>query len=375
MTTIGVIIGIAAIVSLLSLGQGLQNSVDAQFAMMGVDMIIIMPGTSMAAAVTAEGLTDDDVETLEKMSDFKYVAGMTYKIGRVKYKSEEKYLLVSAIQGDAFETVFSGMDFDVEKGRFFGDRENDVLVIGMLIEHGSIFKDDALLHSKIYINDVPMEVVGVLEEIGNPADDSSIMMPLDTFREIYPDEEGKLATIMMVGKDGTDLASLVPKVERKLERARGDENFQVITATQYIEQVNSVLDALNLFVAAIAAISLIVGAIGIMNTMYTSILERTHEIGVMKAVGARNNDILIMFMIEAGTMGLGGGIIGSLIGGGIAWAIGMAAEAGGIQMLKVSIEPGLILGASFFAFLVGAVSGYLPAKQAAKMNPSEAMRY
>ncbi|HIE33536.1 MAG TPA: FtsX-like permease family protein [Candidatus Altiarchaeales archaeon] len=149
-----------------------------------------------------------------------------------------------------------------------------------------------------------------------------------------------------------------------------------MTTEQVRETVNSILLVIQIVVIGIAAISLIVGGVGIMNSMYTSVLERTREIGVMKAIGARNSDIMLLFLIESGIIGLVGGIIGCLIGVGLAKGVEfVATQELSTAILKASITPGLIIGALIFSFMVGCISGLLPAKGAAEMNPIDALRY
>ena len=157
--------------------------------------------------------------------------------------------------------------------------------------------------------------------------------------------------------------------------ARDDENFQVVTPAQIAEQINNVLGVVQIVLVGIAAISLVVGGIGIMNSMYTSVLERTREIGIMKSIGARNEDILKIFLIEAGLLGLVGGVFGVAIGVGIGKVVEIFAASAGYGLLKVPINFWIIGFGLGFAILVGTVSGALPAIRASKMNPVDALHY
>ena len=163
--------------------------------------------------------------------------------------------------------------------------------------------------------------------------------------------------------------------ENKLERKRDDENFQVLSASQIAEQINSVLGIIQVVLIGIAAISLVVGGIGIMNSMYTSVLERTKEIGIMKSIGARNSDILMLFLLESGFIGLIGGVFGVLLGSGIGILVGKAAASAGYGILKIKISFGLIMFGLAFAIIIGMISGALPARQASKLKPVDALRY
>ena len=159
-----------------------------------------------------------------------------------------------------------------------------------------------------------------------------------------------------------------------MKRKRDDTNFQVVTATQILEQINQVLGVMQFVLVGIAAISLVVGAIGIMNSMYTSVLERTKDIGIMKAIGARNSDILKIFLIESGLIGLVGGIFGILLGSAMALIIGQLSKNAGFSLI-IKIEPLVLIFGLLFAFVVGIISGILPAYQASRLKPVDALRY
>ena len=163
-------------------------------------------------------------------------------------------------------------------------------------------------------------------------------------------------------------------VEKELERKRGDTNFQVLTASQILEQIGQILGVMQIVLVGIAAISLLVGAIGIMNSMYTSVLERTKDIGIMKAIGARNADILQIFLIESGMIGLVGGLLGTALGTGMALAVEPFAKNAGFPLI-ITLEMGVLLFGLLFAFVIGMISGILPAYQASKLKPVDALRY
>ena len=159
-----------------------------------------------------------------------------------------------------------------------------------------------------------------------------------------------------------------------MERDRNDENFEVQTPTQILEQINEILGVMQFVLVGIAAISLLVGGVGITNSMYTSILERTKDIGIMKAIGAQNKDILFIFLIESGLMGLVGGIFGVIIGTLLSYGISQYATQSGFKLI-FSINPGLVMFGLLFAFCIGMISGMIPARQASKLKPVDALRY
>ncbi|MDO8656675.1 MAG: FtsX-like permease family protein, partial [Nanoarchaeota archaeon] len=236
-----------------------------------------------------------------------------------------------------------------------------------------MFSKELTVGNKITIAKDEFKIVGILEEIGNSQDDNQINIPLESAREIF-DEPESVDTIIAQVKSTSDIPLLQEKIEKELERKRGDTNFQVLTAAQILEQINQILGIMQAVLIGIAAISLLVGAIGIMNSMYTSVLERTKDIGIMKAIGARNSDILHIFLIESGMIGLVGGLLGTALGTGLALAIGSFSKQAGF-LLIINIEVMVLAFGLLFAFIIGMVSGVLPAYQASKLKPVDALRY
>ena len=228
--------------------------------------------------------------------------------------------------------------------------------------------------AKLKIKGEAFEVVGVLGETGTSEFDNNIYMPIDTARDLFgkPDEVNVILVRLNEGAVSEDVAEDIIRV---LKRSRGNENFDVFTPEQILEQLGAILGVVRLVLAGIAAISLLVGGIGIMNAMYTSVLERTREIGIIKSIGARKQDIVVMFLIEAGFVGLVGGIIGAFSGFSLSYIMGVAAKYAGYSLLKIVFDAELILFSISFAFLVGVVSGVLPALRAARLEPAEALRY
>jgi len=383
LTIIGIFIGIAAVVGLISIGQGLQSAVAGEFEKMGSDKITIMGGGggSQGAMTSLIGsqLTKTDVANIEKVRGVKLAGGALLKGGTADYKGEKKTTMVIGMPTDTMQKIFEDMQqVKLAQGRCLKTSDSHKILIGSYFADG-MYKKKIGLGSKIKVNDVEFEVVGVLKSMGNRMDDSSVIMSLDDCRKLFDDPEA-VSMIYAQTQVGAEPARVAERIEDKLRKTRheeeGKETFTVSTSEQLLESFNAILGVVEAMVVGIAAISLLVGGIGIMNTMYTSVMERTREIGIMKAIGARNGDILAIFLIESGMLGTVGGIVGILAGMGLGKLTEIIAEAAlGSQLLKASFTPELLIGALLFSFVIGALSGTLPARQAASLKPVDALRY
>ena len=383
LTMIGIIIGIAAVVSIISLGQGLENMVTGQFEDMGVDKIMILPGTSFfSAGQSVIPLNQKDFDAIGRTKGVSNVAGMIYSSIRIEYKDESKYTFVNGLplDFDSRKVIDSMQNFKLDYGRDLKDGDGNVILVGAsVVKDDRIFKKGAGLGSKITIEGVDFKVVGVLETLGNEQDDSAIYMNMVKARELFDNEDDYDLFIVQV-KSGSDVSEIALDLEKVLRKSRdlkeGEEDFNVQTTEQIQESFGSIFNIIQWFLIGVASISIVVGGIGIMNTMYTSVLERTYDIGIMKAIGAKNSDILMLFVIEAGTLGAVGGLIGMLVGGGFAKIIEIVAKnALPADLLRAHLSFELLFGAILFSFIVGMLSGALPARRAASMKPVDALRY
>ena len=380
LTMIGIVIGITVIVSLISLGQGLQSAVEEQFKSLGTDLIIITPGAGFFSFGGAgASLTTDDLDVVRSVRGVEIADGMLMKLAKVRTNGEVKYTWVAGVpQGETKELIETSQTFEIEKGRDLKEGDRYKAVVGQRVHEGEIFKRKIGVGSTIYIEDREFKVVGILESIGNPDDDNSIVIPLDTARELF-DAPDEMSFIMARAKEGAEIQDVAEKIKKELRKERGleegEEDFTVQTYEDLKETASSVLGLIEVVLLGIGGISLIVGGIGIMNTMYTSVLERRREIGIMKAVGATNLDVLTLYLMESGFLGLAGGLFGTFLGIAIGKAVEIAASQMGFEALKAQVGPGLVIGALLFSFIMGTISGFWPARKAAKMDPAETLRY
>ena len=372
LTVIGIIIGVAAIISLLTVSRSLESTIERQFEQFGANRILISAKGFQGPGTASQGLTREDVDTIEKISGFKYVVPALFRSAEVNFRKETGFTLIGALPAEHYGQFYADAGIELQDGKMIEEGDTNVALIGSRVA-ADMFSKKVGVGNKITIKHTDFKITGILEEIGNAQDDNQIAIPLEAAREIFKEPE-RVDTIIAQVKVSADIPSLQAKIERELERKRGDTNFQVLTATQILEQINQVLGIMQVVLIGIAAISLLVGAIGIMNSMYTSVLERTKEIGIMKAIGARNADILLIFLMESGLIGLVGGLLGTALGTGMAWAIGSFSKQAGF-LLIINIEIAVLLFGLLFAFVAGIISGVLPAYQASKLKPMEALRY
>lgn len=216
-------------------------------------------------------------------------------------------------------------------------------------------------------------VVGILKETGTRELDTFVVIPLKTLRDVT-DSKDEISVIVASADNVNNIDKVAEDIQKKLDKMHGEKAFDAITTTQLAERIGSITSTITIFLGSIAAISLIVAGIGIANTMLMSIMERTREIGIMKAIGATNTNIMEIFLMESALLGLVGGIMGCIVGMDMSNLLGRISIISGIQM-KTAVTPELLLIGLGFSVIVGIVSGLWPARRAAKLNPIEALRY
>ncbi|HLC74160.1 MAG TPA: ABC transporter permease [Candidatus Nanoarchaeia archaeon] len=372
LTIIGIIIGIASIIALISLSQGLQNSIEAQFASFGPDRILVSAKNFQGPGSVVAGITEKDVNTLKRMGSFRSVSPALSRQAQFEYKNKIVFSFLFSLPASEYLDSFADFAPKLEAGRQIKQGDKYVIVIGHSVAN-DMFDKEIRVNNRITINGKKFTVIGIQKESGNRDEDSQIATPLEAAREIL-NEPTAVDFIITRVKLGQDVEAVAEKMKKELERSRDDENFEVNTPKEIAEQINQILGVMQAVLVGIAAISLLVGGIGIMNSMYTSVLERTKDIGIMKSIGARNSDVLWIFILEAAMVGFVGGFFGILLGLGISLLVGeIAGQAGFPLLIKPSFY--LMLFGLFFAIIVGIISGVLPAIQAAKLKPVDALRY
>jgi len=381
LTVIGIVIGIAAIVSLISLGEGLQAAINQQFAILGPNLVFLMPGGMFGPGGGASKLTDHDIQLIKSVKGVDLAGGFIAKTVKVKFRDKVVYSGCAGIDtGETQDLLLEGTGIKIEKGQpKFKPGDTGKVAIGYEYWSGNAFDQPVRIGDKIYINDRKFTVSSFISRIGNPDDDSNLYITQNDAQDLFGVKDDYMEVLVRV-QDGYETKKVADKIKEKMRRDRGEkegeESFMVMTLDQVKDTVGTILNAVQAVVVGIALISLIVGGVGIMNTMYTSVLERTREIGVMKAIGARNSNIVVMFMMESGIIGFIGGVLGCLVGAALSKTVEyIAITQVDSALIQASLSPELISGALAFSFLVGVASGFLPAKQASELNPVDALRY
>ncbi|MBI2523280.1 ABC transporter permease [Candidatus Woesearchaeota archaeon] len=382
LTMLGIFIGIAAVVALVSLGQGLQQFIDEQFEAFGTDKLIIQPKTGFAppgSDVTTIELTSNDEWVVERTRGVIEATSFIMENVKVEFNEQIRFHQLFSIPTDEGKKLYDEINqFEVQDGRDVRKGDKFKVLVGIGFIEDDLFQPNIEVGDKIEINDIEFKVIGHYERIGNSGDDRTLVITEDAMREIFNVEE-RVDFILARAAKSEKPSNVAVRVEKELRNFRnleeGKEDFVVQTSEDFIESFQNILLAVQLVLVGIAAISLLVGGIGITNTMYTAVLERTKEIGVMKAIGARNSDILKIFLLESGILGLAGGAIGVALGMGFSKLVEILVATTGNTFLKSTFSPYLIAGALLFAFLVGAISGVMPAIRASRLKPVDALRY
>ncbi len=383
LTILGIFIGIAAVVSLISMGQGLQTAVTSQFGSFSVDQLTIQnkgTGFGPPGSTVVEKLNENYLKIIETVNEIKRVIPRLIRVVNIQYSEVAGFSYVADIPNnkDLADFIYETSDVEIEQGKLLEPGDHKKVLLGHGFVERKDFEKEVKVGKSIKINGQDFEIISILKKSGSFTVNGAILVLNDDLRELLNiKDEYDLINVQV--EDKNNIEDVAQEIEKKLRKDRnekiGEESFSVETPLQSLAAVNNILNIINIIVIGIAAISLFVGGVGIANTMYTSVIERTKEIGTMKAIGARNKDVLLIFLIEAGLLGLVGGIVGALIGlGGALGIAGVANQFLGPDLFKISISYELLAGAISFSFVVGVLSGILPALQASKLNVVDALR-
>jgi putative ABC transport system permease protein len=383
LTMIGIFIGIAAVVSLIGLGEGLRFAILSQFGFLGTDVLSVRAAGLDYAGPPGTGsvtpLTDDLAEKIAKLNGVEAAINRYMKSGTFEFNDRQTIgSAMSMPEGDGRKIAEKMANLEIEQGRSLKDGDGRRVVLGSNFAKDDVLGKGIKVGDTVLLSGIKYDVVGILKKKGSFLFDYAVLINEKTLLQDFGDDKS-VNVIAVKVRDPNQMDKIKEDIEKLLRKERnvkvGEEDFIVESPQKTLESLNSSLFAVQLFVYIIAAISLVVGGIGIMNTMYTAVLERTKEIGIMKSIGAKNSTIFSLFSIESGLLGAVGGIVGIALG--LIFAYGLAAAGRavlGVDLIQAHISFQLIIGALLFSFIVGTFAGVFPAYQASKLQPVDALR-
>ena len=375
LTIIGIVIGVFAIVSLLSLSQGLKETINSEYDKLGTKKITISSKFNAYGAQSKKGLNEKDVENIEKISLIENATGKITAISEIEKNNIKLFPQIIGFDADNFEKVLKQENLELLKGNFIKDSKKKNIIIGYSYfkEFENTFEKRLNINDKLEINNKEYTIIGILKDTGSDSKNRNIYTSLENIREMTGSLDQSVDLIFSYIKDEKQIEKAAEKIETKLKRTREEEDFVVTTPQKQNENRQEILDIVSIVIIGIASISLLVGGIGITNSMYTSVLERKKEIGVLKAIGAKNKDILKIFLLESGMIGMIGGIFGSGFGFLVSYGVKKIGAYFGYDIL-VSFGVNILLLAIGFSFIIGLIAGFLPAYQASKQQAVDSLR-
>jgi putative ABC transport system permease protein len=390
LTVLGIVIGVAAVIAMLSIGRGAEASITSRIESMGTNLVYVTPGSTnqsgvRSAAGSAGTLTLDDAEALASLPDVVAVAPETNGFVQVVYQGQNTNTRLMGVT-PSYQTVSS---LTLADGVFISEANQSarslVVILGSSVAENLFGGTSGVVGQKVRMNGQPYKVIGVLTSKGGTGfmnQDDQVFIPLSTAQtrlvggsRFRGSSVINQINVKAASADAVDqvINNVTLTMRERHGTIQGADDFTVTSQEATLDAATQVTDTLTIFLGGIAGISLAVGGIGIMNIMLTTVTERTHEIGLRKAIGARRRDILLQFLVESMVLSLIGGLIGAVFGWGIAQMMGQIQISGTIITPVVGLDS--VLLATLFSMAVGLFFGIYPATRAARLQPVEALRY
>ncbi len=379
LTILSIFVGITTIFIFISFGWGLYDYIEEMTQTSSADKILIQPkGIGAPGLDDSFKLTDEDVEVIKGTAGVFDATGVYFKTAKVE--QDNKIIYTFLIGYDPKNPmIMEFFNIDIEEGRELRGGDSGKIVLGYgYLEKDRVLPNPYRLNNKITVQDQELRIVGFFEEVGSPQDDAQVYVTREDIELIYPEENNSYGWII-AKVDIKNIDEITKRVQENLRKSRGlekgQEDFFVQSFNDMIESYSSALNIVIGFVILIALISVLVSAVNTSNTMITSVLERVKEIGVLKAIGARNSEIFKIFLFESSLLGFVAGIIGVLLGYGLTELGASILDNLGWGFLSPHYSWVLFGGCIAFATLTGAISGVIPAINASKTNIVKALRY
>jgi putative ABC transport system permease protein len=383
LTILGVVIGVMAVIVMLAVGKGVQSEVNDSINSIGSDLLVVFPGLQNSGRVKKPGtssvsLTIQDAEAIAEIPEVYKVAPVISKTLQIQHRDVNSSSRINGVT-PSYHTV---RDWNLFSGEYLSDQDirsrNRVVLIGTTVAE-ELFGDLNALEKIIRIKNIPFRVLGVLEKKGSSItgrdQDNTIFVPISTARQLlirsrFPSSVSYLIVKVVKGDDQQYTEFQITSLLRERHRLRDDEanDFSVSNLTDIASTAATATRALTILLASIAGVSLLVGGIGIMNIMLVSVTERTREIGIRLAIGAKQSDILLQFLIEAVIICALGGLSGVILGISLSWVISYIVGIT-VEVTLVSIIISFLISSG-----IGVFFGWYPAKKASRMQPVDALR-
>ena len=388
LTIIGIVIGVGPVMDIGTIGEGMQQAMNERFSSLGGDIITLTAGYSRGGSMfmrhggggggssgqaTEEEivLARTDLQALRSVPDIALIDTQIRGNVDVSYLGKTGSVSLTGVDQKVWSSMTTS---EVAEGRMLDSADQNVVIIGGRLS-SSYFEQPLGINKMITIEDSAFQVVGILDDNGN-----SIIMPIQMAYQVLDDKENDIYDSIIIkikNEDNLDMA--IEKIEKRLMTVRHvsekDRDFSISSNKQTQEARAEMMSSMSAFLVAIAAVSLIVGSVGIANTMFTSVLEKTKEIGIMKSIGARNYDIMRIFLLNAALIGLVGGLIGVVLGTILSGALPMLMGEAGMLRGGTLVSMNSIILALSVSIIVGIIAGIVPAYQASKLKPVDALRY
>ncbi len=378
LTLLGIVIGVSAVIAMVTIGNGTTQKVTEDLSKLGSNMLVARPGReTFGGGGDVRSFNERNVATLRsELAEVRGIAPTATRAARVVYGAENYDTTVTGTESDFFVV----QDWSFESGRPFTDGDirsaSSVCVIGQTVKT-VLFGQADPLGLRLRLGGLSCEVIGVLDGKGQSAfgsdQDNTVVMPLRTFQRRIAGNQ-RISTIYIAAASTDSIPSVQAAAEdilREQRRVAPDEesDFSVRDMTQMVSTLTSTTTAMTGLLSAVAAVSLLVGGIGIMNIMLVSVTERTREIGIRLAIGALEQQVLTQFLVESVVLAVFGGLVGILLG------LAIAGWATYVMVVPFTVNPSIVALAFVFSGLIGVVFGYFPARRAARLDPIEALRH
>lgn len=376
LTIAGIVIGIFTFSFFMMASQGLSNAITEQFSSFGLNVLGVqaIENSGMNGPPGGGGLTDTDIVKVKQVvRDYKYVAPAIFYTGQYEYGREKTQILALAYPDEYWDDVQLDLNAQIEQGRELRPGDVNVVVLGAKTAKEAFGKDHPIIiGSSIKVNGKSLRVIGIMKEKGDLFLDGSMLMPFDTIKEISDQETYSLIRISFY--ETADLDFMQKSIEDKLNPRNGDKKVRISSPKQAIERFDQIIGVLQLIIGFVSSIALLVGGINVMNTMYSNILERINEISVMKALGARNEDIRNIFLLESSILGFIGAFIGFMLAYLLAETLSYLITNFAGYNVPVYFSISFFLAVMIITSLLAMLFGTYPAIRAAKVNPADNLR-